>query len=297
MRARVVDGRGSAAPGLHESVEVFGRADLDCRIQVESRSRRVRPGVQLVPDRAFDEVNRVCAAQDPGRAAYPEQPAVGVPHSHHAVAVHRSTSKYVVQQRKHPRQTMGRPVLQEVRGTQQHRSHVRVGVDPGRRRPDPRLGDHAAHAGRQLPRLQVHLALAMPGAGLSLDASHHTSEARRAPTAKGWSQRISLPDIPLFPGFLPQDRVKPRPACTVVLAEVAARRSSITQIVARRRLRGSVARRPPQPHPVGAVRDRPRRRVHPRRLRGRKRSVAGSSPETRQSLRLSSALSRRSRSR
>lgn len=73
----------------------------------------------------------------------------------------------------------------------------------------------------------------MPGAGLSLDASHHTSEARGAPTAKGWSQRMSLPDIRLFPGFLPQDRVKPHPVCTVVLAEVAARRSSITQIVVR----------------------------------------------------------------
>src|ERR1039457_4625531 len=73
----------------------------------------------------------------------------------------------------------------------------------------------------------------MPGAGLSLDASHHTSEARRAPTAKGWSQRMSLPDIRLFPGFRPQARVKPRPVCTVVLAEVAARRSSITQIMAR----------------------------------------------------------------
>jgi hypothetical protein len=186
VRGRIVDRSSRAAPRLYESVEVLCRLDLDRRIQVESRSRRVRSGVQFVPDGALDEVDRVSAAKDVGRTAHPQQLAVGVSDSHHAVAVDRGSSEHVVQQREHPGQRMGRPVLDKVRRAEQHGSEVRVGVDPGCRRPDPRLGHDTANAHRRLPRLQVGVALVVPKARLPVAASHRPSQAGGTPTAKGY---------------------------------------------------------------------------------------------------------------
>ena len=142
-----VIGRGGTAPRVHQPVEVLGRVHVHRPPEVQGHAGRVGAGVVLAPHRALDEVDRLGLAHDPGRPGHPEQLPVGVTDGHDAVAVDGRPAEHVVEQGEDVREGVRGAVVGEVAGLEQHRREVRLGVDPGRRRAQPRLRDQRAHPG------------------------------------------------------------------------------------------------------------------------------------------------------
>jgi hypothetical protein len=81
--------------------------DLQWPVQSQRGAGRVGTGVRFVPRRALYEVDLLGAGEDARTATHPEQPTVGVPHCHDAVALLGRTPEHVVQQGEHAGERMG----------------------------------------------------------------------------------------------------------------------------------------------------------------------------------------------
>ena len=140
---RVVDGRGGARPAVHHLTQVLGRMDLYRMVGRDRRTDRVRARAPFAPQRALDEVHRVGSCRAQLRVAlHPQQEAVGIADHDEMFTLVGNRAQPFTDQRRRRLERMSFPTLGDLAAiAHQRRGSARDGVQAGRARPLPRLGD------------------------------------------------------------------------------------------------------------------------------------------------------------